>query len=93
MIKKCEYINCGKEFYLNRKDKRYCCRKHKEFQKDIRKFGSLAARIDYNIRGRIRPLIKKLYCENYGFVPIDVCQLDIHHIDGNNNNCLSALLK
>jgi len=31
----CEYKNCGKEI-TGRKDKRYCCRLHKQSQRKVR---------------------------------------------------------
>jgi hypothetical protein len=31
-------------------------------------------------------LYKKDYCELCGFIAIDHCQLDVHHLDGNHNN-------
>lgn len=29
---------------------------------------------------------RKDNCEKCGFIPIDICQLDVDHIDGNHNN-------
>lgn len=29
---------------------------------------------------------KKTYCELCGFIPVNKCQLDVDHIDGNHNN-------
>lgn len=35
---------------------------------------------------KIYHIYKKEICEKCGFIPIKSCQLDVHHIDGNNSH-------
>lgn len=61
--------------------KRYtdiCSRCHKE------KYG------DFTHKNRNR---KKTSCERCGFIPEDMCQLDVHHMDRNNKNNNPSNLK
>lgn len=69
-------LNCGKDFILTRKDRKYCKRSCKEKHKGIFKYKA----------------IKKSTCDFCGFIPVDKCQLDVDHIDGNHlNNSLDNL--
>jgi hypothetical protein len=42
-------------------------------------------RQDLNVRRPYRALVKKI-CDKCGFIPVSLCQLDVHHIDGNHQN-------
>ncbi len=37
-------------------------------------------------RGKIYKQYRKKYCEQCGFIPLHICQLDVDHIDGDHNN-------
>jgi hypothetical protein len=88
--------HCGSHFNLNRKDKIYCSRKCKQkacFKRDWSHY-LCRNRIYRNKRGRHKysKEIKKIKCESCGFVPVNKCQLDIDHRDGDHkNNELSNL--
>ena len=89
MTKECLY--CKKEFFLNRKDKKYCSRRCKQTASVCRIWGSNmnSYRRRYN---KGRKFVKRIKCEICGFIPIHICQLDLDHIDGNHlNNDISNL--
>ena len=84
-------LRCNKEFYLNRKDKKYCCKTCKQAASVYRMCGA-----NCNAKRKRRKVgigcLKKVKCEVCGFKPVHVCQLDIDHIDGNSlNNDFSNL--
>ena len=81
----CEYKNCNKEVG-NRKGKRFCSRNCK--QKNCQAKDPKRQKKYENFVKGLRPYIKyrKNKCENCGFIPLHICQLDVDHIDGNHNN-------
>ena len=68
---KCQY--CKKSFIQKRSSQKYCDRKCSKY---------------YRTRKSMAPYIihKKDKCEFCNFIPIDLCQLDVDHIDGNHKN-------
>lgn len=70
--KKCP--KCKNNFLQKRSNQKFCSKKCKN---------ALAAFVRYNNYVKER---KKDMCSFCGFIPIDPCQLDIDHIDGNHNN-------
>lgn len=50
------------------------------------KFCSTCAKEKYGDFSKSYLQIKKPHCEKCGFVAIDKCQLDVHHIDRNHKN-------
>ena len=81
--KKCEY--CGREFAVNRRNKRYCrdtcqkiaSKKRQSNWKDVKR----TYQREYAYRKH-----KGSYCECCGFIPKHPCQLDVHHVDQNRKN-------
>ena len=61
------------------------------------KYCNTCHKVIYNLKvgnrykGYVR--YKKQHCEYCGFIPIDLCQLDVDHIDGNRNNSLPENLQ
>jgi hypothetical protein len=84
MIATCLY--CKKEFNLNRRDKKYCSTKCKHNAKTIRKWGCLISSKEKRNGGNYKLIKEKVKCDICGFIPVNVCQLDIDHIDGNHQN-------
>mgnify|MGYP001583983509 CR=1 FL=1 len=84
MNKKC--FRCKKEFFSDRKNKIYCCRTCKQAASVYRICGANCN----SKRKRLKRLglTKKINCAICGFKPVNICQLDMDHIDGNslNNN-------
>lgn len=61
---------CDKPYLAKPKHKKFCTRLCKELYSKDRQYR----------------LYKQSVCAFCGFVPIDPCQLDVDHIDGNHNN-------
>jgi len=78
-------LRCKKEFYLNRKDKIYCCVTCKQAASVYRMCGANCNSKRKRFRIGLGNL-KKIKCEICGFKPINLCQLDIDHMDGNKLN-------
>lgn len=77
-IASCEF--CTKEFYKNRKDKRFCSKICKEFSRNVRLGYTNISDAFYYAQ------YKKDCCDKCGFVPIDKCQLDVDHINGDHSD-------
>jgi 5-methylcytosine-specific restriction endonuclease McrA len=61
--------------------------------KKYTKYCSGCAKKKYGTFSRPYRQKKKPHCERCGFIPEDLCQLDIHHIDRNNkNNTINNLM-
>lgn len=86
----CKYKNCNKVFNKTRKDKVYCSRRCKSRASDLRNGRS---------KKRVKALrnnnpstvwrykkFRKDHCEQCGFIPEHMCQLDVDHIDGDKLN-------
>jgi 5-methylcytosine-specific restriction endonuclease McrA len=68
----CKHKCCNNEFDY-KSNKLFCsrgCKQNNRFYKKKRPY---------------RIFIKDK-CENCGFIPLHICQLDVDHIDGNHNN-------
>jgi len=77
---------CATIFKPNRKDKQFCTKLcYKRWGKKFKGHsdGSVETR-KYNRRPHTK--YKKVVCEQCGFQPQHLCQLDVHHLDGNHSN-------
>lgn len=91
----CNY--CGTIFKPNRKDKKFCkktCYKnwgkvHLGHSRGDRKNQIKRA----NLKRRSYVQHKDIICIECGFIPKHLCQLDVHHIDGNHENNVPANLQ
>jgi len=72
-LKELECPHCGIKFVQKVWMQKYCCRKHKCYYK------TKACKSPYVAH-------KKSKCDFCGFIPVDLCQLDVDHIDGNHDN-------
>ena len=79
--------HCKKEFIKNRKDKVFCSKKCKVKSKDKR-LERRKKKLRLKIKLKKHPYIiyKGDRCSSCGFIPINPCQLDVDHIDGDHNN-------
>jgi hypothetical protein len=85
MTRKCSY--CKEEFILTRKDRKYCSNNCKTYAKIVRGYGSNIGSMQRRRRKLLMPFFdKRRICEICGFIAVHKCQLDIDHIDGNNQN-------
>jgi len=78
MIANCKRENCIHEFTA-KSNKMYCSRECKQKASDKRNNRT-------NLRKRPYIIHKKGVCEECGFIPVNSCQLDVDHLDGNNKN-------
>lgn len=85
----CSFKNCLNTFDY-RSNKKYCSRGCKQKAKETRseRFILRAKKRFEILNGKSLEYTKhkKTFCENCGFIPIDKCQLDVDHIDGNHSN-------
>jgi len=73
--------HCKKEFIKNRKDKIFCSSKCKVRAKNKR-----LGKYQPSSYNRKYIIFKKDVCDFCGFVPVNPCQLDVDHIDGDHKN-------
>lgn len=73
---------CGEAFTPNRSDKRFCSKPcYKRYgKKHLGHSNGVFAN-----KGKLYRF-KKSQCQLCGFVPVNMCQLDVDHIDGNHDN-------
>lgn len=86
----CNFKNCYNTFEY-RSNKKYCSRRCKQKAKDCR-----SKERTQRLHDRLSILTGDAYnkyqkykidsCEVCGFEPLDKCQLDVDHIDGDHNN-------
>lgn len=53
---------------------------------NYKKFCSICHKKQYNIKNFSYKKYKKEKCEFCNFIPVNICQLDVDHIDGNHKN-------
>lgn len=81
---------CDQLFKPNRKDKKYCSRNCAQKATRHRQEWYKEAK---NSRSKPYRKFKKDRCEACGFLALDSCQLDVHHLDHNHKNNEESNLK
>lgn len=81
----CQFKNCFNTFDY-KANKKYCSRRCKQKAKDLRSPERQSRLQDYMEDNFSYQKFKKDICEACGFIPVDKCQLDVDHIDGNHEN-------
>lgn len=87
-IVKCKHVHCSNEFEQINKKKLYCQRSCKQ--------NASAARTGRYKRKKVGGKyfdIDKSVCVQCGFKPINICQMDVDHIDGNHKNNVTENLQ
>ena len=81
----CNFKNCCNTFDY-KSNKKYCSRRCKQKAKDIRSPRRQQRLQNYTEEAFEYQKFKKNSCEVCKFRPLDKCQLDVDHIDGNHKN-------
>jgi len=77
---------CKTTFKPKTKHQNFCSKTC--YKRHGKKFKGHSNGIQENRNLKARPYIKhkKIKCECCGFIPKHLCQLDVHHVDGNHEN-------
>lgn len=81
----CQFKKCLNTFDY-KSNKKYCSRRCKQRAKDLRNPERRSRLQEYIEENFSYQKFKKDICESCNFKPVDKCQLDVDHIDGNHNN-------